>query len=575
MEAPSLVPGQANALRVGVEPLSQGVYTVAWRTVSTADGHASAGSFAFGVGAGTVVSTTPPSPETGTGSGTGSAAGTIVRWLLYLGIAAMLGAGLVGALLHPAAPPRLATFARAGWVLSAIGVVGVVAVQIADSGADVRGFWLSSLAIPAVARLAAGAAGGAAVRLVPWSRRGGYLIVLLAGSAALLIDVLAGHAAAAPQATVATASQFVHGLTAGAWIGGLAALLVAISGESTEQKITAIRRYSTIAAGLLVLVAVTGLLRAIDQIGSVRALVGTDFGRIAIAKSVGLAALASFGALNRFVNIPAIARTFTGLRRSGSAEVGVGVLVFLLSAMLVNAAPPLRTVASTLPPIVVTGSDFGTTVRLQLTATPGTPGFNTFTADAADFDTGAPVDASGVSLRFSLVSQTDVGTSSLDLTQTAPGRFAADGGNLSIDGIWNVTAVVAAPSGAVEVPLALATRIPTEAAAFDASIKPVIYTVSLADGKSAQVYLDPGGAGGNELHVTFFDAAGKELPVPSVTMIAAPTGGAGKILEERQLEAGHFVATVDLPPGDVAVDAVGPDPGGGQLHVALTMRVGP
>ncbi len=43
--------------------------------------------------------------------------------------------------------------------------------------------------------------------------------------------------------------------------------------------------------------------------------------------------------------------------------------------------------------------------------------------------------------------------------------------------------------------------------------QPTIYTVHLDGGASAQLYLDPWAAGAADLHVTFFDAAGKGLAV--------------------------------------------------------------
>ena len=56
-------------LTVSLQPLSPGVYTVAWRTVSAVDGHSAAGSFAFGIGV-------APSPVgTGATGGQGTASG--------------------------------------------------------------------------------------------------------------------------------------------------------------------------------------------------------------------------------------------------------------------------------------------------------------------------------------------------------------------------------------------------------------------------------------------------------------------------------------------------------------------
>jgi hypothetical protein len=109
---------------------------------------------------------------------------------------------------------------------------------------------------------------------------------------------------------------------------------------------------------------------------------------------------------------------------------------------------------------------------------------------------------------------------------------------------------------------------------------PTIYTVGLGEVGSAQVYLDPGRAGQNELHVTFFDPTGQApLPVPAVTFAAVGDGGGAAFLPTpRQLDVGHFVATIDTGPGELAVDIVGPLPpaaGPGQVHVHVTIEVQP
>src|SRR6266516_4805224 len=47
---PAVVPGNARELRATLPSLTDGVYTVNWRTVSKVDGHVTGGSFAFGIG---------------------------------------------------------------------------------------------------------------------------------------------------------------------------------------------------------------------------------------------------------------------------------------------------------------------------------------------------------------------------------------------------------------------------------------------------------------------------------------------------------------------------------------------
>jgi hypothetical protein len=306
-------------------------------------------------------------------------------------------------------------------------------------------------------------------------------------------------------------------------------------------------------------------------------LVDTDFGRLVVVKTILLGVLALLGATNRFVSVPAAIRSVVALRRVGATEVTVGVVVLAVTAVLVNLAPPSSVgAAASAPPtsVVASGADFGTSVRVVLVASPGSPGTSTFTAAITDYDTQAPVSAPSASLRFDLVSRSGVGSSTLDLPATEPGAFAASGANLSIDGIWQLTVRVSGPAGAVEVPLALATVVPAQSVDVAASPgAPTIDTVHLGAGLTVQLYLDPGVAGQNDLHATFFDAAGAELPVATATILTTPAGGPGSIVSGRELEPGHFVASLPVDAGALAVDVVGPNPAGGILHAHLIMEV--
>ncbi|HEV3474331.1 MAG TPA: hypothetical protein VG602_03085, partial [Actinomycetota bacterium] len=76
-----------------------------------------------------------------------------------------------------------------------------------------------------------------------------------------------------------------------------------------------------------------------------------------------------------------------------------------------------------------------------------------------------------------------------------------------------------------------------------------LYMIQLSGGASVQGYVDPGAAGENELHFTFFDPAGGELPVEAATMDAVPGKGEARTLDVRRLGPGHFVAGVELDAG--------------------------
>jgi hypothetical protein len=137
---------------------------------------------------------------------------------------------------------------------------------------------------------------------------------------------------------------------------------------------------------------------------------------------------------------------------------------------------------------------------------------------------------------------------------------------------------VTTAGSALDVPLLAATTVPEQPVQKVVSEGlPTIYTLQLGTAGSAQVYLDPGRPGQNELHVTFFDPRGTELPTQSATIAAIPGGGGAAILATRMLEPGHFVATLDTVAGELTIDAVSPlpEPATGQLHLHVTIEVTP
>ncbi len=191
-----------------------------------------------------------------------------------------------------------------------------------------------------------------------------------------------------------------------------------------------------------------------------------------------------------------------GLRRIGSTEVAIGLVVLALAAALVGLAPPSSlagAVAAAPGPqtapssAVITGHDFGTSTRVVLSVTPDTAGFDTFTLDARDYDTGAAISGATVTLRFSLPARPAIGDSRLDLPSVGDGRYQATGGNMSLAGVWDVTATITHGDTSVEVPLELATAIPDQQVDVQTtSGLPTIYTVHLACGRDSSGLRRPG-----------------------------------------------------------------------------------
>jgi len=573
----------ANALEldVPVDALGDGVYTVSWRTVSAVDGHSALGSFAFGVGvappAGGGATTVAPA----SGLATATPIGLLSRLLLYAGLMAMFGAGSVALLIVPGRAARAARLGLAGAVLAAVGSAAVVGVQWAGAQADIGAILGTSLGATGIARLA-GAALALAAGVWAWRRPSprSLLALTIVAGLGMAIDVLAGHAAAIDPPILQLLFQWFHVAAAGFWVGGLAALLLSIRDATPEVRAAGARWFSLVAGFAIAIVAVTGALRAIAEVGTLDALLSTDYGRIVILKSVVIVVLAGLGTANHFLSVPVAGERFARLRGIGTTELTVAMVAIALTAVLVDLAPPISAGAQTAAPaapILVTGNDFGTSVRVRLVVAPGSPGANTFEAAVTDFDTQAPVDASAVSLRFQLASAAGVGPSTLDLDRVAPGSYKGTGTNLSIDGIWTVTATVTSAAGAVEVPLVISTHVASQPVDVNQSPGvPTIYVVHLGDGRTVQVYLDPETAGKTELHATFFDAAGTELPVNAATMAIQPSSGPAQVVTTRQLEPGHYVADIEVSAGPLLVDAVGPDPAtGAPIHVHLSITVQP
>jgi copper transport protein len=586
------VAGNPLQLRVPLGDLPDGTYTVTWRTVSRDDGHVTGGAFAFGVGvtapaAGTAATsaraatTPPPSPLAVAG-----------RWLLYLGLALLLGAATTGLAVFGGRLPagaRPLLLAGAGLTLVGLGA-RVVAARSAVGGSvgDLLAsdggrhlVWLAGGALASVA-----AAGLLAARAALIGRR--WLAVVGAAAAAtMLLEVLAGHAAApSPLRPLNLLAQWLHLLAAGAWVGGLVWLLASLFGRDPlaeagpgdrqggppvgrggpgdrwggppVDRVQAVVRFSRLALPVVALIALTGVIRALDLAGGWRGLADTGFGRILDLKLLVFAGALVLATLNRYRLVPALGKPagpLRALRRSVTGEL-VLVACVLLAAALLTQLPPGKFALATAPRpgpppnVQVQGSDYATSVRLALTVTPGTAGPNTFTAKVTDYDSGQPVPASRVALRFSLPDRPDVGGATLDLARGDDGLWRARGSQLSIDGRWAISALVQAPGAAVTVPLELRTRTAEpQVTVSRAPGQPDLYTITLPAGGRLQAYVDPGKAGANTVHFTFFTAAGAEQFIDEAHARMTTPSGASHRLELLVISPGHFAANTSLQPG--------------------------
>jgi len=534
--------------------LPDGVYTVSWRMVSEEDGHTTAGALAFGVGVSPATAPRPPAAPT---TPRPSPLGVAGKVLLYAGLALLLAAAVVGiGAFGGAVPARWSVLVLS----SGTAAIGVVLMTLAESRTvgvgigDLLGSHTGELYV-----LLLVAVGTAMVLALVASFIGGRVTLALGGLGAAAVMVVradGGHAAASTDLPlIQVGLQSLHFAAVGVWIGGLALLALLLhSRKGREAPEREARRFSFLAGICLAAVIATGALREVNELGGLGAVLHifrTSYGTTLAIKAVVAAILIGLGATNRYRSIPRM-RSDGGdlLRRVLAGELVAAVTILGLTGVLTSFPPQPAKAASQRPTeLTATASDFATTMTVRVTASPGTPGRNHFQVRVEDYDSAQALPVDEVSLRFASVSRPDVGASSLKLSAGPGASWQAEGTELSIPGVWRVTALVQAGAEATEIPLVLTVPNPeAKVTVSRAEGQPDLYTIALAGGVELQAYTDPGVPGPNQLHLTAFGADGDELPLASATAIAVPPAGSPVPVDLLRFSPGHFAGNLDLEP---------------------------
>ncbi|MHB8490182.1 MAG: copper resistance protein CopC [Candidatus Dormibacteria bacterium] len=450
--------GAPRVLSVKVRDMSKGTYTVAWLTVSASDGHRVSGSFEFGV---QVVPPTALAAEPGAATSALSVIAVGARAVFYVSIVLLLGGIGVGFLVGVEHAGRLRAPLIAANLLAVVGVAGITEGQLSAAGSSWSQLVGTSLTGAFVTRLVPVLVGAvallAAPRLSQRMQRPMMAIAWTGAALSSLADAAANHASTEAIPILSVLLQWVHILAGGLWVGGLAALILVISATPSEGRRRLLERFAAISIACLIVIAVTGVLRSVAAIGSWQGLVTTGYGALVLAKVGLILVLAILGAANRLNSVRSSAPV-QGFRRIASAQVVAGAAALVLSATLVNVAPPSATALafSGPTPLVATGSD-GTALRVRLEVSPGTAGYNNFTVVLTDYSTGVPINDATVTLGF-LYGAGTIGGSALELTPAGQGTYSAFGANLSLKGAWSMTAQVQTPKWIYDVYLQLTTR---------------------------------------------------------------------------------------------------------------------
>jgi copper transport protein len=547
--------GDDMSLVLSLPKLRRGVYTVTWRAVSAVDGHASSGAYAFGV----EVSPRGAAVAVPAAQSDSSALEVVARGLLLIGLIALLGA-TVAAVARFGGPMDW-RLAAAGWVLSAVGLALLAVAQRRTAGSSLGDLLGTPVGEALLWRALALALAGAALLVARREARFARAAMAVAAVAALgciVSHVAAGHAAAGSWPSgITVLAQVAHFAAAGVWFGGLAALLLGVRGAPSDAKAAAVRRFSGVALGAVVLVAVTGTLRSVDEIGSWGDIVSTGYGRAVLAKIALLVLVVALAARNRRRSVPAAGTDLGPLRRTSRLELGLATAAVATAALLGTLAPAVAGQAALPQGLSDSGADFATTVRVRLTTTSSEPGANRFVADVEDYDSGDPVRADAVRLRFVPLDDPQVEPTSLALRRGADGSYSGSGANLTFDGRWGVTVQIERGGDAVEVPLTLDVRGPTH----DISVlrlpnEPAHYTMQVGDAGYVQTQLDPERAGPSKLTVFVLDFIETQTPTRQVVVTTQAGDGPVRQVATRRRGKGWFEAPITLTEGTYKVTVV-------------------
>jgi putative copper export protein/methionine-rich copper-binding protein CopC len=543
---PASIPDDPLSLSVRVRPLGTGVYTVNWRVVSAVDGHASSGAYVFGVRA------SPRGVAARNASLPISRLEVVARWILIAGLVLMLGAAC--AEIARFGGPHDLSLAAAGWLLSIAGLALFATAQKQNARAALGDLLSTSVGRALIWRTAAMGAAAVALASAWWSarwshlrmRRGAMMAVAVATLFAIAVHVAAGHAAAGPVATIVV--QWAHFAAVGIWIGGLAALVPGIRGAASDIKATSVRRFSTIAGAGIVVVAASGVWRALNELASWNDLTTTAYGRAVLAKGALLLVIAVLGAINRWWNVPRALIGLGPLRMAARGELTLAVAALATAALLGTLPPPAA--ARLVPGITASGVDFGTTVRVSLSAASDQPGPNRFVTRIADYDSRKPVHADRVTLRFTPLDDPGLATTSLLLEPGPDDAYIGSGANLSFDGRWRVTVRVERAGNSVEVPIDVETRsLPQFASILRVPGHSPEYTVEVKGVGHVRISADPERAGRSTLHVNCVNPIYEPQAVDALIVTAGAERRPTRQLPVRPLDRSRFLADVDLQPG--------------------------
>ena len=287
------------------------------------------------------------------------------KWVTYLGLTGLTGAVAVCRLLAPATgvvEPRGGAVDRRLRLVAAVSAVVLVLGAAARLYAQTWSvFGLDEPVTLELVRLIgiesrwaggwqpqAGVAVLAVVGAAWWTRRPrvGWRLTALAVAGAWITLPLTGHAASF-ESPLPHLAQVAHGIGAGLWVGGLAAVVAVTSRLRREPEgrgriADLVRRFSPMALAAVSTIALSGVVAGVFYLGSVGDLWATPYGRALLFKVVLFLATGAVGAYNWRRLTPRLGEASGPARllRWARLELVLAAAVLLVTAVLVHLGMP-------------------------------------------------------------------------------------------------------------------------------------------------------------------------------------------------------------------------------------------
>ena len=191
----------------------------------------------------------------------------------------------------------------------------------------------SDLAVP-------GAEGPAALRWIPGGSSAFGMVGVVLGALSFSFD---GHTVSQGPRLAHAATNVVHVVAAGVWVGGIAGLVVVGSMRRRTGSIGALLvRFSRLATVALVVVFLAGIAMGTMIIDGIGDITGTEWGRRLLVKTGAVGVAALLGAYHHLVVVPRHAAGDAAgehsLRRTVALEAFVLAFVVVMSAILTRSS---------------------------------------------------------------------------------------------------------------------------------------------------------------------------------------------------------------------------------------------